>query len=180
MILETERLILRRLVPTDLDNLFALYRDPEIRRYFPDGTRTYEETAVELAWFEHGHPRRPELGLWATVHKESGEFIGRCGLLPWTIAGNDEVEIAYMIAKPFWRQGLGSEVARALVSYGFDRLGLVSLIALVDPEHEASIRTALSAGLEFDFETVVDSLPTAVYRVRRPTLTGPDPADGQG
>jgi ribosomal-protein-alanine N-acetyltransferase len=167
MILETERLMLRRLVPADLDELFELYRDPEIRRFFPDGTRTFEQTAEELAWFEHGHPRHPELGLWATIHKESGRFVGRCGLLPWTIEGREEVEVAYMISKPFWRQGLGSEVARALVAYGFDSLKLDSLIALIDPEHEASLRTARSAGMEFDFETEMDGLPTVVYRISR-------------
>lgn len=54
MVLETDRLILRRLLPSDLDDLYALYRDPEIRRYFPDGTRTYDETREELK----GWPRR--------------------------------------------------------------------------------------------------------------------------
>jgi [ribosomal protein S5]-alanine N-acetyltransferase len=168
MILETQRLLLRRLQPTDLDELFELYRDPEIRQYFPDGTRTYEQTAEELAWFEHGHPRHPELGLWATIHKDSGQFVGRSGLLPWTILGRQEVEVAYMIAKSFWRQGYGSEVARALVDYGFDFLKLDSLIALIDPAHEASLRTARSAGMQFDFETEMDGLPTLVYRVSRP------------
>jgi ribosomal-protein-alanine N-acetyltransferase len=60
-ILETPRLVLRHFEPSDLDALFALYRDLEIRRYFPDGTRTLEETKRELDWFLHGHPRRPEL-----------------------------------------------------------------------------------------------------------------------
>jgi [ribosomal protein S5]-alanine N-acetyltransferase len=168
IILETDRLSLRRMVQDDLDDLFELYRDPEIRAYYPDGTRTYEQTAEELAWFENGHPRHPELGLWATIHKETGLFIGRSGLLPWTIDGNEEVEVAYMIAKPFWRQGLGSEVARALVRYGFETLHLGSLIALIDPEHEASIRTASRAGMELDFETEMDGLPTVVYRVHNP------------
>src|SRR5205823_6246802 len=68
-ILETERLILRRLLPADLANLSALYRDPEIRRYFPKGTLTYAQTQEELEWFLHGHPAHPELGLWATIHK---------------------------------------------------------------------------------------------------------------
>ena len=84
-ILETKRLILRRLVPEDLDRLFALYSDPETRQYFPEGTLTYEETKEELEWFLNGHPEHPELGLWATIHKETNQFIGRCGLLPWTI-----------------------------------------------------------------------------------------------
>src|SRR5688572_1252681 len=105
-ILETERLLMRRLVASDLDDLYALYRDPEIRRYFPEGTLTLEETREELAWFLNGHPDHPELGLWATIHKPTGAFIGRCGLLPWTISGVDEVEIAYLIAKPYWRQAL--------------------------------------------------------------------------
>ena len=48
-ILETNRLVLRHLVMDDLDELFALYSDPEIRRYFPDGTKNYEETKEELA-----------------------------------------------------------------------------------------------------------------------------------
>lgn len=49
IILETKRLILRRLIVDDLDALFALYRDPEIRRYFPEGTLTYEETKEEFS-----------------------------------------------------------------------------------------------------------------------------------
>ena len=50
IIIETNRLILRELTLDDLDALFVLYRDPDIRKYFPDGTRTYEETKEELEW----------------------------------------------------------------------------------------------------------------------------------
>lgn len=167
IILETPRLLFRHLLPTDLDSLYALYRDPEIRRYFPDGTRTHEETKQELEWFLHGHPGHPDLGLWATIHKESGQFIGRCGLLPWTIDGVDEVEIAYMIGKPYWRQGLGAEAARALVTFGFEQCHLTRLIALIDPEHQASIRTAESAGLAFERTIEMSELPTVVYAIRK-------------
>jgi RimJ/RimL family protein N-acetyltransferase len=68
-ILETERLSFRRLVLPDLDDLFGLYGDPEIRRYFPEGTLTRGQTREELEWFLDGHPEHPELGLWATIHK---------------------------------------------------------------------------------------------------------------
>lgn len=162
-ILETERLAMRRLAPGNLDDLYALYRDPDIRRYFPEGVLTLEETRDELAWFLNGHPDHPELGLWATIHKESGGFIGRCGLLPWTIDGVDEVEIAYLIAKPYWRQGLGAEAARALVRYGFETLGLKRLIALIDPAHEASIRTAMGVGFRFEKEVEMQGVRSAVY-----------------
>jgi RimJ/RimL family protein N-acetyltransferase len=104
-ILETDRLVLRHLERDDLEWLYALYRDPEIRRYFPEGVLTRDETREELEWFVDGHPEHPELGLWATIHKPSGRFIGRCGLLPWTIDDRQEVEVAYLLAREFWRQG---------------------------------------------------------------------------
>ena len=153
-ILETDRLMLRRLLPTDLDNLFALYRDPEIRRYFPDGTLTYEQTKEELEWFLNGHPDHPELGLWATLYKETNQFIGRCGLLPWTIEGRYEVEVAYLLAKEFWRQGLGSEAAQAIAQYGFEQLHLSRLICLIDPENQASQKVATNIGMTFEKEVV--------------------------
>jgi ribosomal-protein-alanine N-acetyltransferase len=164
-ILETDTLVMRRLVPSDLDGLYALYRDPDIRRYFPEGTLTLEETREELEWFLNGHPDHPELGLWATIHKPTSAFIGRCGLLPWTIDGVDEVEIAYLIAKPWQRQGLGVEAARALVRYGFEELGLKRLIALIDPEHEASIRTAERAELRYWKETEMEGVNSVVYAI---------------
>ena len=142
MILETERLAMRHFDPDDIESLFDLYRDPEVRRFFPEGTLSYAETRAELEWYLHGHPDHPELGLWATILKDSGQFIGRCGLLPWTIDGQEEIEIAYMISKSYWGQGLGTEAARGIRDYAFDRLGLKRLICVIDEQNQPSIRVA--------------------------------------
>jgi RimJ/RimL family protein N-acetyltransferase len=162
-ILETDRLVLRRLVPEDLDDLFALYSDPVIRRYFPEGTLTYEETWEELEWFLNGHPAHPELGLWATIHKETGQFIGRCGLLPWTIEGRAEVEVAYLLAKEYWRQGLGTEAARGILEYAFERLQLSRLICLIGRENLASIKVATNIGMTFEREVQDEKGPFLLY-----------------
>lgn len=162
-ILETERLLLRRLLPSDFDDLSALYSDPEVRRYFPEGTLTREETQEELEWFVNGHPKHPELGLWATIHKPSGRFIGRCGLLPWTIDGQYEVEVAYMIAREFWRQGLGTEAAQGILEYGFEVLHLPRLICLIDHDNEASIKVATNIGMTFEKEGEDDLGPFLLY-----------------
>ena len=151
-ILETPRLTLRHLEPADLAPLFALYRDPEVRRYFPDGTRTLEETREELEWFLHGHPRHPELGLWATVERATGAFLGRCGLLPWTIDGVEEVELAYLIDKARWGEGFATEAAHAIVAHARDALRLERLIAFVMPGNGASARIAVKAGMAFERE----------------------------
>lgn len=167
-ILETDRLILRRLRPDDLDGLFALYRDPDVRRYFPEGTLTFAETQAELDWFVGGgDPAHPELGLWATIHKESQSFIGRCGLIPWTIDDKLEIEIAYLLAPSYWGQGLGSEIARGLVRYGFEALGLSRLIALIDPDNDASRRTALAAGLHHERDQMLDGTNCCIYAINR-------------
>ncbi len=59
-------------------------------------------------------------------------FIGRSGLIPWQIDGTSEVVVAYLLAKSHWSGGLGTEIARALVSHGFDMLGYARHIALID------------------------------------------------
>lgn len=167
-ILETNRLILRHQELSDLDSLFALYSDPDVRRYIPDAPRSYEETRRELEWHMNGHPERPELGLWATIHKETGSFIGRCGLLPWKLDGQDEVEVAYLIGKAFWGQGLGTEAALAIRDYGFGKLNLPRLICLIDEDHLASIRVAEKIGMAFEREGEDEIGPFLLYSMSRP------------
>ncbi|MEX2029528.1 MAG: GNAT family N-acetyltransferase [Anaerolineales bacterium] len=166
-ILETRHLVLRHLEPGDLDALFVLYEDREMRRYYPEGTLTYEETREELNWFRNGHPERPELGLWATVQKGTDQFLGRCGLLPWTLDGVPEVEVAYMIAKRFWGQGLGTEAAQGVLEYGFGTLGLDRLICLIDRENAASIRVATKIGMTFEREGSDEKGPFLLYSTGR-------------
>ena len=152
VILETQRLKLRHLAHADLPALFALYRDPEIRQYFPDGTRTLEETKDELEWFLQGHPRHPQLGLWATVEKNSGAFVGRCGLLPWTIDGRLEVELAFLIARERWGEGLATEASRGIVNHARTTLSLNRLICLIMPGNERSTSVARRVGMRFERE----------------------------
>ena len=151
-ILETPRLILRHQVPDDLDSLYALYCDPDVIRFIPDAPRSYAETRQELEWHMNGHPRHPELGLWATIDKQTGRFIGRCGLLPWTIEQRDEVEVAYLLGKQYWGQGLGTEVAQAIVAYAFEYLQLQRLICMIFPDNQASIGVARKIGMTLEKE----------------------------
>lgn len=171
-ILETKRLTLRHLLPTDLESLFALYSDQEIRRYFPEGVLTFEETKEELEWFLNGHPAQPELGLWATIHKETNRFIGRCGLLPWTIDQRPEVEVAYLLAKEYWGQGLATEAALAIVHYGFEHLNLQRLICLIVRENQASINVATKIGMTFEKEGKDEKGPFLVYSMSKKNSPG--------
>ncbi len=167
VILETKRLILRHQVIENLDDLWVLYCDPEITKYIPDAPRSREEAKEELEWHMNGHPKYPELGLWATIYKETGKFIGRCGLLPWEIDGQYEVEVAYTISKAVQGQGLGSEAAQAILQYGFEILNLSRLICLIDAENIASQKVARKIGMDFEKESQDEMGPFQVYAINK-------------
>jgi ribosomal-protein-alanine N-acetyltransferase len=168
-LIETERLALRRLTMDDLDALAAIYRDPDVRRYFPEGTLTHEQTKEELEWIIDVYYGEYGFGLWATTQKETNEFIGRCGLLPWTIDGRGEVEVAYLLAKPYWGQGFGTEAARAILAYGFEELRLSRLICLIHPANAASVKVAVKIGMSLERKAEIDGDLTLVYSAARPS-----------
>jgi ribosomal-protein-alanine N-acetyltransferase len=170
MILETPRLLLRHLGMQDVQELYSLYQDIDIRRYFPDGVLGFEDTKEELEWYMKGHPQYPELGLWATVHKESGRFIGRCGLLPWEIDGKLEIEIAYLLNKDFWHQGFATEAAHGIMLYGFEKLHLTRLICMMHPENVASQKVAVRIGMKLERQVdgiAGENFPTLLYAIEK-------------
>lgn len=152
LVLTTPRLSLRHLEHTDLEALSALYRDAEMRRYYPEGTRTRAETLAELEWQRSGHPECPELGLWATVERSTGAFLGRCGLLPWVIDDRPEVELAYLIDKARWGEGFATEAARGIVAHAHQALQLTPLVCLATPGNDASARVAAKVGMVLERE----------------------------
>ena len=173
-ILETPRLRLRKLTLDDLEPLAALYADKEIRQYFPDGTDgtlTYAETKEEIEWIIDVYYGQYGYGLWATIHKETGAFIGRCGLIPWKLDDQPDVvqvEVAYLLDKPYWRQGLGTEAARAIRDYAFETLGLERIICMVDPQNAASQKVAANTGFVFEKEYTDKYGLCYIYALSRP------------
>lgn len=168
-ILETSRLLLRQLSMDDLDALSVIYSDPAVRSYFPEGTLTVEETRAELEWIINVYYAQYGFGLWATIDKATGAFIGRCGLLPWVLDERPEVEVAYMLAREYWGQGLGTEAARAIAHYGFEQLQLSRLICLIDTDNHASINVARKIGMRFEKEIDDGKGPAQLYARHNPS-----------
>jgi RimJ/RimL family protein N-acetyltransferase len=112
------------------------------------------------------------MGLWATIHKGTGKFIGRCGLLPWTIDQREEVEVAYLLVKEYWGQGLATEVAQAILDYGFEHLQLSRLICLIDHENQASMKVAVKIGMAFEKEGRDEIGPFLVYSINKQPALG--------
>lgn len=148
IVIETPRIILRHLTWNDLDDLAALYADPQVMRFL-GSTRTYEDTKQQLdgiidSYEKHG------FGLWATIHKADNQFIGRCGLIALEIDEQPEIEIGYALHQRYWGQGLATEAARAIRDYGCLELGYNRLISLVDHDNIASQHVAMKNGLTYE------------------------------
>ena len=166
-VLETKRLILRRFVLGDLDSLVKFYSDPGVTRHIPDAPRTYDETKDELEWHLNGYPKNPQLGLWATIHKETGVFIGRCGLLPWSLDEQNEVEVAFALSKPYWGQGLATEAAQGIVQYAYETLKLRRLVCLIEEGNQASIKVAAKIGMSFERKGEDEIGPFLLYSMSK-------------
>jgi ribosomal-protein-alanine N-acetyltransferase len=164
-ILETDRLLLRELVPEDVDALAAVLSDPETMRYYPAPL----DRAGVAEWIERNRRRYADAGygLWAMVLKASGEVVGDCGLTRQTVDGTDEIEIGYHVRRDLWGRGYASEAARACHGYGFGRLDADRLISLIRPENLPSRRVAEKTGLSLWKEVMWRNLPHCVYAIRR-------------
>ncbi|RCG21396.1 N-acetyltransferase [Streptomyces diacarni] len=140
-VIETERLLLRPLTRDDVDHMVTLHADPEVTRFVPTFTRAqaYARLAeIEGQWAERGH------GLCAVELKETGEFIGRCGLNHWDVF--DEVEAGWTFRRSSWGRGYATEAARACVEWGFRRLDAPYFTAMIHPANTPSERVAQRLG----------------------------------
>lgn len=162
IVIETSRLILRDLTPEDTEALAAIYADPIVMKFYPN-TRTYQETKQQIERIINHYQQR-DFGLWATIYKPDNKFIGRCGLIEQLVDGISEIEIGYLLAKEYWRQGLATEAAVAIRDYGFD-LGYSRLISLIDHGNIASQRVALKTGLAYEKNAQMWGKSLRVYAI---------------
>jgi ribosomal-protein-alanine N-acetyltransferase len=133
--LETERLLFRSHEPQDEPAFLAMHTDSEVRRYVGGQPWPLEK---EQSRFRNEYLGRPTdtYGLWATILKEEGKYIGCCGLR----AGQHQMEahLGFYLARPYWRRGLASEASKAFIDMAFTRLRLDRLSAEVEKGNAAS------------------------------------------
>ena len=145
--LETPRLILRELVPSDAADILALHADEEVRRY--QGLEVMSSLEQACAHVARARKRfRMEAGVsWAIVTRADGALAGTCAYAHF-VPALDRGHITYQLARRAWGRGLGTEAVRALVGFGHGAAGLNRIEAVVVPENDASTRVLRKAGFE--------------------------------
>jgi RimJ/RimL family protein N-acetyltransferase len=173
-ILETERMVLRQMEMSDVDDLMGIFSDPVAMRYYPN-TRSRDEAEEWVRWTLASY-RDHGFGQWVAILKYSGEFAGQCGLTVQEVEGDREVEIGYLFLHRFWGQGLATEAAKAVRDLGF-ALGYGRLISIIDPENHASRRVAEKTGLTLERVVWKWNKKVCVYAIGRDAPnTKDDPA----
>lgn len=163
MQLETPRTFMREILGNDFDFLLRMMSDPEVMRYYP---APYTERDVR-AFINRMRIRYREdgCGLWMLVDRESGEPLGRVGLLRQHVHGVDEFEIGYMVHRPFWRRGFATEAALAVRDHAFSARKLPRVISLVRPENVPSQGVARKLGMEVTGRTEQAGFDHLVFAV---------------
>jgi RimJ/RimL family protein N-acetyltransferase len=150
----TERLVLRSFTVDDLDALSELLDDPEVMRYVGKGEargRTREESERTLRTLLEEYERWGHGLLAVTTPQENdGRPIGWCGLIRWDLTGAEEVEVAYLLGRPYWGKGYATEAATAVRDFGLGRGGRRRLVSLIYPENHASVRVAEKMGMAYE------------------------------
>lgn len=148
--LETERLLLRKMRPGDAEAMFAYASDPEVTRHVLFEThRSVADSEAFLRLAAEGY-ERGDFGGWGIVLKDTGEFVGTCGLDADYAPEHARAELGYVLSRKHWGRGFMPEAVRAILRFGFKTAGLNRIEARCVAENAASERVMQKAGMSHE------------------------------
>lgn len=164
----TNRLKIRKLKESDIlvwESFFV--NNPSLVYLGLDITKSPYQNAKE--WIELQFKRYEEKrgGHHALIEKETGNFVGMCGLLTQEVEGKQENEIAYSLLQKYWGKGYASEASQLFRDLGFEKENLDRIISIVDIRNIASQKVAVRNGMLIDRQIKYHGLDVNIYKITR-------------
>ena len=161
----TPRLVLRAFTEEDFDRMYRILNQDGVLRYFPPTDPPPRDRVQRMISGLLRHWEEREYGLWAVESLSGRRLMGRCGLqyLPET----GEVEVDFILGRPYWGQGFATEAGRASVRYGFEKMGIESIVGIAHVENKASQRVLEKLGMTLVEQREFFGMECYRYRVRR-------------
>jgi ribosomal-protein-alanine N-acetyltransferase len=144
-VLETDRLLLRKLSIDDTADVFIMRSDPEVMQYIPRPLAITPDDAATVIQTINDFIEKGEKINWAISLKATGQVIGIIGYVNIK-PEHSRAEVGYSLSRAFHRQGFMREALPAVLKYGFEQMALHSIEAITDAENVASAQLLLSAG----------------------------------
>lgn len=177
-VLRTSRLVLRVFAFADIEDLLALFRDPDVRRWLLDDDLVTKEWVEGEIAESDARFRSRGCGLWALTEGARDPIIGFIGFRPYF--DPPELQLLYGLLPSHWGRGLATEAAAAAIDYAFDVLGFDAVRAATDVPNSASVAVLERLGMRERKRTEDGSHGTVFFDVtadewtaRRRRLTSP-------
>ncbi|HAZ14903.1 MAG: hypothetical protein A2X86_21235 [Bdellovibrionales bacterium GWA2_49_15] len=165
LMLDTPRLTLRSWTLEDRPLMQLLPLDEGLNTFCVPGTYAYQnekdlddKLAQRISLYQE-----KGLGKFIIELKETKEFVGLCGVGSYELKGKNIHELAYRLRRPYWGQGLGTEVSRAMLQYAFEELEFSEVYAFADPQNAASLNIIKKLGFTFHGKIMYADVPHHVF-----------------
>jgi [ribosomal protein S5]-alanine N-acetyltransferase len=161
LILQAERLLFREMTEADAEYLVRLGQNPNVTKYLPDTPPIGVEEAVRILRTVIMPQYAKRIGRWAVILRDTGEFLGWCGLKYYADA--NEYDLGYRYFEEHWGQGYATEAAQAVLQYGIAHLRNARIVGKAMVGNAASRRVLEKIGLAFEGYVMEDCGEVAVY-----------------
>ena len=147
--LDTERLILRRMKPSDSEAMFDYAKRDKVTEYLAWSPHKSEDYTRQYLEYISRHYAIGDFYDWAVVDRESGKMIGTCGFTRFDFQ-NDSAEIGYVLNPDFWGREIALEAAREVMRFGFETLALNRIEAKFLSGNDSSFKVMQKLGMSFE------------------------------
>ena len=166
---ETPRLLARHLNPMDAESMYVIFSNPIVTKWMGDGSPLSRELCEKWIQISMKNYETKGFGASAVIEKETGAFIGCCGIV--YDPERQEPEIIYAFEQASWGKGYASELVPAMLQYGLDQCQLPYVLATIDEENKVSQRVVEKSGMKLvEKEAEEDGHYTLVYRIENGNL----------
>lgn len=153
LVLETQRLILRPLELSDAEDMFAMDANPLVHKYLWQNPSKSIEESIKTIEYVRNQYEKNNIGRFATVLKETGEFIGWTGIKfidDHVENGNTNFyDFGYRLNERFWNKGYATEATQFWLDYGFNQMKIEVMNAYTHAENDASNHILQKCGMQF-------------------------------
>lgn len=164
VIAETDRLFIREMKLSDLDELYRLYEPASITRFLEplyesrQEEEEFLEAYIKCMYGFYGY------GMWALVDKNSNRLIGRAGLDNREVDGEIQIELGYMVGVPYQRQGYAYEAAVSILKFAVNELECEFVNCFVNKNNTASAALLKKLGFKYVYEAYIEGEMLSLYR----------------